>query len=85
MIKKENYLAGGGFAAILPTGDVSSIILALGGIIIVITAFLFILKVYRRKQSQDKFQKRFTGIKSQWEDLKEKGVLQEDVDWFKHE
>ena len=79
----EKYLAGGVLTAISPVGDLSSIILALGGIVLILAASLFILGAYKRKKSSDKLQRRVSGIKRQLNDIKGEEIVRDDADWLK--
>ncbi len=67
------------FSAISPIDD---IILALGGIIIVLAALLIILKSFRKKKSQEKLDKRVSGIKNQFDDIKDESTDYEEDDWL---
>lgn len=60
-----------------------NILLALGGIVIVLIAFLIILRAHKQKKSQAKFQNRFSGIKQQFNDIKEDATNEEEDDWLK--
>ena len=75
----KNYLTIIVLLVIIP---VDEIILALGGIVIVLTSYLIILKATRRKISQNKLENRFTGIRNQFNDIKDESVTYSDDDWL---
>ena len=75
----KNYFIILFFSVFIP---VDEIVLALGGIAILLTTYLIILKATRKKKSQNKLEKRFTGIKSQFNDIKDKSVSYSDDDWL---
>ena len=67
------------FSVILPAED---IILALGGTVIVLATILIILKGHRKKKSAEKLDKRVTGIKRQFNEIKGESINYVEDDWL---
>jgi hypothetical protein len=66
--------------AVIPPVD--GIILALGGIVIIFAASLIIIKTVRRKRSQHRLDERVSGIKSQFNNIKDESISYGDDDWL---
>lgn len=64
---------------ILPEDNVVG---ALGGILIVLVALSLGLKSYRKKQSEKKLDRRVSGIKRQFSDIKDESIIHEEDDWL---
>ncbi len=75
----KNYLSIIIISVFIPLDE---IILALGGIVILLTSYLIILKATRKKRSQNKLEKRFTGIKSKFNDIKDESISYGEDDWL---
>lgn len=75
----KNYMIIIAFSSIIP---VEEIILALGGLSVLLSSYLLIFKAAKKKRSQNKLDMRFTGIKSQFNDIKEESITYVDDDWL---
>ena len=75
----KNYLIIIAFLSIMP---VDEIILALGGLVILLASYLIIFKAAKKKRSQNKLETRFTGIKSHFNDIKDGSITYGGDDWL---
>jgi len=75
----KSYLSLTIFAAIIPFDE---IILALGGIVIILATSLIFLKTAKKKSSEHKLEKRVVGIKNQFNVIKDESVSYGDDDWI---
>lgn len=73
------YLSSAVFIAVIPFDE---IILALGGIAIILAAGLIILKTARKKRAQQKLNRRVVGIKNRFNELKDESINYGDDDWI---
>lgn len=73
------YLSLAVFIAVIPFDE---IILALGGIVIILATSLIILKTARKKRTQHKLNRRVIGIKKQFNELKDESINYGDDDWI---
>ncbi len=78
-LERKLYLTITGFSVILP---IESVLLALGGFLVVLAAALMILKGNRKKKSEEKLEIRVSGIKRQFNGIKDESVAYEGDDWL---
>ncbi len=79
--KKIDYYIPLGYLAITP---IEYILIAVGGFLILFMALLLILRGYRKKKTQFKFQNRISGIKHQFNAIKDEALVYEDDDWLEY-
>lgn len=79
--KKIDYYFPLGRLAIIP---IENILIAFGGILIVLIALLLILRGHRKKKIQQQFQNRISGIKHQFHLIKDAALVEEDDDWLEY-
>ncbi len=78
-MQRKVYLTVIGLSVIIP---VEGVLLGFGGFLMVLVALLMILKGHRKKKSEEKLEVRISGIKKQFNDIKNESVADEEDDWL---
>lgn len=77
--QRKPYLGYAILAVLIP---VDEIILAMGGLVIIIATSLIIIKTAQKKKSKHRLDERVSSIKNQFNNIKDQSISYGDDDWL---